>query len=209
METLKEMPYREKLDYVVGNIEFGKKITADFIDEHLGYDAKTKLQMKWQSGITPIPEDASFEERYETAYKNWIWIGKTDFAFIREQMGEAGIEKFERVEVEAIKRKNASPALYFLRFIRAVSPGTAFEMTAKQFAYQLQWITPYKVERLDRDVLDIDIPSCKVVEQPDAQDLCNIACQRIYPTWAAEQFNVDMKYDPQGLSCRCTITPLN
>ena len=58
-------------------------------------------------------------------------------------------------------------------------------------------------------MLDIDIPRCKIVEQPHTQDLCNIACQRMYPAWAAEQFHVDMKYDPQGLSCRCTITPLN
>ena len=209
MELVKEMPYSEKLDIIVDNIKFGKKITSDYIEEHLGYDAKTKLHMRYLEGIAPIPEEASFEEKYEAAYKNWIWIGKTDFAFIREHMGEAGIEQFERVEVEAIKGKNASPALYFLRFLRAVSPGTAFEMTAKQFAYQLQWITPYKVERLDREVLDIDIPRCKIVEQPDAQDLCMIACQRMYPTWAAEQFHVDMKYDPQGLSCRCTITPLN
>lgn len=209
MENIKEMPYSEKYEIVLENIKFAETLAPNFMEGHLGYPAKTELQMLYRKGINPIPEEASFEEKYEAAYENWIWIGKSDFNFIREHLGEAGIEQFEAAEVEALKRKNASPSLYFLSFIRAISTGTAFKMTAKEFAYQLQWLTPFSVKELNQHQAVYDIPRCKIVGYPGSKDLCQIGCQSIYPRWAAEQFKVRMKFDPQGHSCTCHLTPLN
>jgi len=209
VENFKEMPYHEKYEIVHDNMEFGETFAQDFVKQHLGDQAAVDLQLITQEGIKPVPEEASFEEKYERAYRNWIWMGKSNFEFIRQHMGEQGLSQLERAEVEALKRKNASPSLYFLSLIRAISSGTAFKMTAKEFAYQLQWITPFSVSELDQRKAVFDIPRCKILDYPKPDDLCYVGCQGIYPKWVAEQFKVRMEFDRQGNSCTCNLTPLS
>ena len=67
MEYIKEMPYREKYEILLDNIEISKTLIPDFIEGHLGHQARNELQMKHQEGIHPIREEASFEDKYETA----------------------------------------------------------------------------------------------------------------------------------------------
>ena len=208
MVKIKEMTYGDKYAIVLENINFTKTLGPAFVKKHLGDQAATELQSTWEEGTKPVPEEASAEEKYETAYGNWIWMGKSEFSFIRKQMGEEGIAQFVRAEVEELKRKNAGPAQFFLSLIRAISPGYAFTMIAKEFAYQLQWITPFSVSELTQHGALVNIPSCKILDFQETDDLCRIGCQSIYPTWVAEQFKVKMKFDRQGNSCTCTLTPL-
>jgi hypothetical protein len=208
MGNFKEMPYQEKYEIVMDNIDFAEELMPAFVKDHLGAQAEIELRALYQEGIKPVPDESSFEEKYETAYGNWAWIAKSDFNFLRKHMGDEGIELFVRADVEALKRKNANPSLFFLSLIRAISPRTAFKMTAREFSYQLQWITPFSVEEMTPNRAVFDIPRCKIIEHPESDDLCNIGCQGIYPRWVAEQFKVKMEFDPKGISCSCTLTPL-
>jgi hypothetical protein len=206
MGKLKEMPYSEKYTIIVANMN--DTFVPSFVQKHLGDQAVAELQRIWGEGIKPVAEGASFEEKYEMAYGNWVWMAKSSVAFIREQLGEDGIEQFKRAEVEALKRKSASPALFLLRLVRALSPNTAFKMIANKFTYQLQWITPFSVSEMTQYRVVYDIPRCKILDYPDSEDLCVIGCQSAYPTWVAEQFKVKMEFGRQGNSCKCTLTPL-
>lgn len=209
MDKVKQMPYAEKHELTIDSIQFNETLAMDFVQEHMGSQAKSELQSIYREGLKPVPDGVSIEEKYEAAYKNWVWMGKSNFKFVRERMGLEGIEWLEQAEVEALIRKYAGLKSFLLHLIRAISPGKAFELTAKEFSYQLQWITPINVDRLNDQEMCIDIPRCKILEQPEAQDLCKIGCQRIYPAWAAEQFHVEMKFYPVGQSCICKISPLN
>ena len=100
MEKIKEMPYSEKYAILLDNMN--DKFVPSFVQKHLGDQAVVELQRIWREGVTPIPEDASFEEKYEIAYGNWIWMAKSNIIFIRKQLGEDGIEQFKRAEVEAL-----------------------------------------------------------------------------------------------------------
>ena len=122
MGNIKMMPSSRKYANVLDNIKLDEN-TLSFVRKHLGDQAAVELQNIWHEGVKPIPEDASFEDKYEIAYSNWIWMGGTDFNFIRKRLGEEGVEQFKRTEVEVLKRKNASPALLFLRLVRALSSG--------------------------------------------------------------------------------------
>ena len=164
------------------------------------------VEETWQEGTRPIPAGASFAEKYEIAYSNWISLMKI-YPFIRKQMRENGIKKFERAEVEALIKKNDSPALFMLKIIRAFSPATAFGMTAKQMGYQLQWLTPFSVPELTRHKAVINMPRCKILDFPDTEDICRVGCSSTYPIWMNEQFMVDMKCNRQGNSCTITLTP--
>ena len=89
-------------------------------------------------------------------------------------MGEEGIKQFVRAEVDALKHENASPALLMLKLVRAISPGLAFTMVAKQTTYKLQWLSPYSVPELTRHRTVFDIPRCKILDFSDSDDLCLI-----------------------------------
>ncbi|MFC1962632.1 hypothetical protein ACFLWB_01340 [Chloroflexota bacterium] len=208
METVKEMSYSEKHAKVIDNMKFDEMFILPFIQKHLGDQAVSELERTWQEGVKPVREEASFEEKYEAAYSNWIWIAKSAYSFIRKQMDEGGIGKFERAEVEALKRKNAGPALLLLKLMRAFSPGSAFTMAAKNMAYQLQWLTPFTVSELTQSRAVINIPRCKILDFPETEDICLVGCMSTYPMWVAEQFKVDMKFERQGNSCTCALTPL-
>jgi len=208
MVTVKQMPYAEKYTNVLDSIKLSETFAPSFVRDHLGEEAAAQLRNIWQESAKPVPDDASDEEKYEIAYANWISMAKSNLGFIREQLGEDGIKQLEQEEVEALKKKNASPALFLLKLIRAISPGTAFAMTNKQLAYKLQWITPFSVSEMTRGKVVFNIPRCKILDFPDTEDLCVIGCQTIYQKWMAEQLMVDMGFERQGNSCTATVTRL-
>ena len=209
MVKVKEMPYSEKYMIAQDNIGFFESIFPPFIKEHLGDEALIEHQNAWSEGIKPIPDNATIEDKYETAYSNWIWMAKSNFNFIREKMGEEGIKQLIRHETDALIRKNAGAATSFLGLIRAVAPNYAFLMTNKEFSYQLQWITPFNVTELNKDKAVFEIPQCKILDFENTEDICYVGCQKIYPLWAAEQFKINMSFERKGKSCKCSIGHLN
>ena len=208
MVAVKEMPYSEKYAKVTDNIKFDESFILPFVKKYSGDQAVSELKGIWQKGFKRIPEGASFEEKYDVAYGNWIWLAKNIYPFIRKEMGEGGLKKFEDAEVKALIKKNASPALLMLKIIRVFSPRTAFAMTCKQMGYQLQWLTPFSMPELTRDKAVLDVPRCKILDFPDTDDMCLVGCQSTYPMWVAEQFKISMKWNRQGNSCTGILAPL-
>jgi len=208
MVALKEMPYTEKYSSVLDSIKRMEKFVPAFMQKYLDNQDMIEFQRIWQDGINIIPENTSFEEKYELAYSNWITKARSAHKFTYERLGEDGIEKFKRDNVEILKRENNSPAVFILRLIRVISKGLAFSMTAKNVAYKLQWLSPYSVSELSRRRLVFDVPRCKVLDFPDSEEICLIGCQSTYPVWLAEQFNVTMEAKRQGNSCTLTVSPV-
>lgn len=208
MAHAKEMPAAEKYARVMDAIEQDDRLSI-FIEEQLGSDAYAEYQKIRDSGLRPIPEGASPEEKYELAFSNWMWIGSTSFGYVRDRMGQDGLARMVDRAVAEAKRANSSPGLYFLALIRAISPGRAFEMLVKRSIYELQWLSPYSVEEMSRQRLVMTIPHCKLLDYPNADDVCLIGCQQIYPRWFAEQLKVKMDFTRQGNSCTARVTPLN
>lgn len=208
MVAVKEMPFSEKYAKVTDNMKFDESFILPFVKKYSGDQVVSELKGIWQKGFKPIPEGASFEEKYEVAYGNWIWLAKNIYPFIRKEMGEDGLKKFEDAEVKALIKKNASPALLPLKIIRLFSPSTAFAMTCKQMGYQFQWLTPFSMPELTRDKAVLDVPRCKILDFPETDDMCLIGCQSTYPMWMAEQFRISMKWNRQGNSCTGVLAPI-
>ena len=208
MPKFKEMPYKEKYALAEENVEFLKGFVLPFVRSHLGDGAVVDLQNVWNEGVQAIPEAGSFQQKYEAAYSNWTWLAKSDFNFIRENLGQDGLEKFQQEEVQALKKKNAGPAVAFLGFVRKIAPGYAFLMASKEFSYQLQWITPFTVAEMSKQKAVFDIPRCKILDFKGTGGICTIGCQGIYPTWTADQFKVKMEFDRNGRSCKCILSPI-
>jgi hypothetical protein len=208
MVKIKEMPYREKYENVLDTMKLDDSFFRSFVQESLGDQAVIELEKIWQEGIKPIPPDASFEKKYEIVYSNWVWGGKSVFAFVRKRLGEDGIEQVKRGYVRMLKQENTGPALFMLGLIRAFSPSSAFMMIGKQMVYRLQWLNSFSVSELNKQRVVLNIPRCRILDFPDSEDICLIGCQGIHPMWFAEQFKISKVAQPEGKSCTVTMTPL-
>jgi hypothetical protein len=209
MTEVKEMPYSEKYTLTQDNISLYRDFVPLFVRQELDEQAEMDLLTLWQKGIAPITEDASFQKKYELAYENMIWMAKSNFQFIKQRLGESGMERFIQAEINALKAKNNSLAVWMLGLLRAIAPGYAFETTMNQFNYQLQWLTPFTVLEQSRQKSIAEIPRCKILDYEDTEDICLIGCQQIYPRWVAEQFKVDLRFERQDHRCTCTMMPIH
>jgi hypothetical protein len=205
---MKEMPYSEKYAKVMDTLKFEETHLYPFARKSLGNQGADDLKQMIQNVSQPIREDASFEEKYRTAYSNWVLSGCTSFRFLRTSLGDEGVERLIRADVDALKKKSAGIGLSILNIIRFFSPRTAFSMTAKNMVYQLQWLGAYEVSEMSKTTLVLNIPHCDILDYPNSEDVCLIGCQRIYPLWVAEQLKADMRFNHQGKSCQMTLTPI-
>ena len=203
----KEMSFQEKYEKVQETLDMYWSFKTGFVQKHLGGEVANEFVQLVQQTQDPIPDGASAEARYDVIYGNWARMGELSVTFIRDRLGEKGLEEFLSDEVEVLKERNASFSLTLLAFLRAISRGRAFKTVADQLAYELQWLTPYEVIELDQKRLLIDMPACKVLDYPGADNRCHV-CRTVYPRWVAEQFKVNMVFDRQGRSCTLSATPL-
>lgn len=208
MAKAKEMPYGEKYAIVLDYMKLLDRFVLPLVKENLGEQGVVELQGIWQKGLNPIPDDATYEEKYELAFGNWIQKWGSAFTFIRDQLGKKGVQKFERADVEALKRKSSGLALILLKVMRALSPKFAFQTFAKQMAYQMQVFSSYSVSELTGRRLVLTLPHCKILDFTGGEDACLVGCQTVYPMWLSEQSKVNMKTERQGKSCTVTLTPM-
>ena len=81
-----------------------------------------EIKRIWQEELTPIPENASSEEKYDLAFENWLTNWGTAYRFIFENLGEEGIEKFKESAVEFIKSTIPLPAVRMLKIMKKIMP---------------------------------------------------------------------------------------
>ncbi len=208
MVKIIEMPFSEKYTHALEYTKLLQTFFPPLLRKHLGDTAIIALQSTWRKVVEPILDGASDEAKYEIAYHNWIRQWESAFNIIRDQLGEEGVEEFKRADVNVLEKENSGPALLLLKVMQALSPSYAFSLTAKQMAYQLQWFTTFTVPELTGRKAMFNIPSCKILDSPEGETVCQVGCQSIYPIWLAEQFKVRMETDRKDKSCTVTLTPL-
>ena len=208
MLAIKPMSFEQKYDNVLRSRKVLEAVVLPLVERELGSDGAAELKRLWGEESRPLPTGATTEERYEVAYANWLRNWQTAFSFVAQRAGDAGREKLERAGVEELKRANAGPSLYLLRAMRVLAPGIAFRTFARQMAYTLQFFTPLEVTELTARRTEMAIPHCKVLDAPDCEDFCLVGCQRIYPSWMREQFNVNFAPNRHDHGCTITLTPV-
>jgi hypothetical protein len=205
MVEIKEMPYDEKYSSVLSYIKALDDNVLSLVEKELGAQKVAELGTIWQNGTQTIREDATYEEKFNIAYGNWVRKYSSAFNFVSDNLGENGVEKFKDRAVEALKRKSSSPALFLLKLMRAVSPQTAFRTFAKQMSYQWQVFTPLSVSELSGNRLVIHTSHCKVLDYADSEVCCTVGCQNVTARWLEDQFKLKMTTNRQGKSCTITI----
>jgi hypothetical protein len=205
------MPYEEKYSSVLDYMKALNGFVLPIVEKDLGVQKAAELKAIWQNETKLIHDDASYEEKFEIAYGNWMRNWTSAYNFVEANLGEKGIQEFkreaERANVEALKRKAGRPALLLLKLMRAVSPSIAFRTLAKQMSYQLQVFTPFTVPELSGNRLVLDAHPCKVADQTNSGAICTVGCQQIYRPALEKSFGVRLAFNPQGKNCTITLTP--
>jgi hypothetical protein len=129
---IKEMTCAEKYARILVHTKLLETFVPSFLGKHLGDNAIMELRRKWGKVVDPIPDNASDETMYEIGYRNWIRQWGDAVNFVRDKLGEEGVEQFTRADIDALKKENSGPALMLLKLARAFSPSYAFPLTAKQ-----------------------------------------------------------------------------
>lgn len=208
MVKIKEMPFEEKYEACLGGTKALEIFGFPIVKEHLGDSKVDELKSIWQKQSEPIPEDASYEEKYEIEYRNWLRNWQSAYDLVRNELGESGTEEFIRRAVDYWEKQSPRAALYMMSFVRAVSPQSAFRTFGKQFAYLWQTFMSYSISEFTGQRMVLAVSHCKTLDTEGCEDTCTVACQKLIPLWLKEQFKVKMTLEPVGKSCTINFTPL-
>jgi hypothetical protein len=206
MVEVKEMPYLEKHNEILGYMKLVEGFAPKLVKNELGAEKVKELRRIWGDGIGPIKEDASDKEKYEVAYRNFMYCWVSANNFMTKHKGTEGTEKFMREAINAWKRKYARQAL-LRKTIGMVSSKASFRSVAKQLAYNLQVFSPFSVTELDDKHMILAIAPCKILETREGNNFCLMACQNIIPSWLQSQFDINMNLNRQGANCQAIFKP--
>ena len=205
MVEIKEMPYDEKYSSVLSYLKLMGDSILPFVEKELGPQKVAELRTIWQNVTQTIPEDTTYEEKFNIAYGNWVRKYASAYNFVSDNLGENGVEKFKDTAVEALKRRISGPALFLMKIMGAVSSQTAFRTFAKRMTFQLQLFTPLSVQEFSGNRLVVHTSHCKLLDYPDSEVCCTVSCQEVPARWLEDQFKLKMTANRQGKSCTITI----
>jgi hypothetical protein len=206
MVEVREMPYVEKYNEILGMMKVLEGFAPQLVKDELGDDKLDELRNIWKQEADQVTKDASDKEKYEVAYRNFMnnWVSTSNF-MVKHQK-DVGSTKFMRAAIAGWNRKYVSQAL-ILRTMRNISSKTAFKTLAKRLAYQLQAFSPFSVKELTDKKMILTVTPCKILETREGNNFCSKACQNIIPSWLEKQFNIKMVFNRQGENCLVTFEP--
>ena len=206
MDEFKEMPYGEKLTAILGYTKMVEGFAPQLVRKELGKEKVDELQSLWKKGIEPIPEDASDKDKYDIAYRNFMWKWVSANNFMGKYKGEDGTKNYMQAAIMAWNRRYALRGLMF-KVVGAMARKRAFRIVSKGLAYQLQAFSPFSVREFKEDRMVLTVAPCKILTDPNGGSFCEMACRNIIPSWLQAQFNVKMNLNRQGANCRAIFEP--
>ncbi len=96
MVKIKEMPFKAKYEFCVNGMTALEAFGFPLVKERLGDGKLDELKSMLQKQSKAIPEDASYEVKYEIAYSNWLRNWQSAYDLVRNELGESGTEEFVR-----------------------------------------------------------------------------------------------------------------
>jgi hypothetical protein len=208
MVEFREMPYGEKFTGILGYTKMVESFAPQLVKKELGEEKVDELRSLWKKGTEPIPEDASDKDRYEIAYRNFMWKWVSANNFMDTHQGEDGTKKYMHAAIAAWNRKYALRGLMF-KVVGGISRKTAFRLVSKGLAYQLQVFSPFSVTELKENRMVFTITPCKILADQNGSGFCVMACQNIIPSWLEAQFSVKMNLNRRGANCSAIFEPFS
>jgi hypothetical protein len=202
MDQVKQMPFSEKYEGVKTYVDVLEGFAPKLVKEELGETEEEELREIWKKESEPIPKDASDQEKYEIAYRNFMKNWMSAYNFMKQHKGEDGTKKFMQAAIGGWRQRYSGDAL-MLKIYSTVARKKAFQSLGKQLAYRLQVFSPFVVTELTDKRMVLKVSPCKIPKTPGGGDFCALACENVIPVWLERQFNIKM--DPTRHGEDCTV----
>lgn len=199
------MSFSEKLKSIQRFEKNIRSYTSSLVKDQLGTEKLEELKLLWNKDFQPVPQNATDEEKYDVAYRNYMQTFVIAAQFMARNQGDHGIAEFNRVAIESMKRTGATPSNVLAKTLMTFAPKSSFQTIAKELAYRLQAYSPFTVDQLDENQMVLTLTPCKVAS--NSQMFCNDACKNVIRVWLEAQFNLKMVSDTQGTNCTVKISP--
>jgi len=208
MIVTKQMPSKEKLEAVERLDRLVEDFAPKVVKEVLGVEKLQELRNTWATQSEHILSEASDQEKYEIAYRNFLkkWVSANNL--MEKYEGEVGTSKYLTAAIAGWKKQYSGNS-FLLKTIWGLSPKIAFHKLASQLSYALQVFSPFTVSELTETRMTLTVDPCKIAETPEGSNFCVMACQNIIPSWLESEFDVKMRHNWQGKRCIVTFEPFN
>jgi hypothetical protein len=202
MKKLRPMPDREKYLHAFGMVRAYQKHVLPFIEERLGYAARHELNSVWQAAIMPIREDDPDDQKYESAYSNWLWMARCSHDFLADLLDREGVADYKRLLLRLYKRQYDNPDLAILRFF---GNHTAL---ARAWAYEMQWMTPVELSDKSNNQVTCTVRDCKIQQTPATERICRVDCRNVGTALVRKVYHLDRVETIADHGCTITLTPI-
>ena len=206
MIEVQEMPFNEKLEGILLMQSIVENFAPKLVKSEFNDQKLRELRNIWKDESEPISLEATDEEKYELAYKNFLQNWMSGKNFMQKYGGGLGVRNYVKAATNAWKSQYSNYEMP-IKVLSRVSSKTAFKMLAKRLAYQLQIFSPFTVSELSDDKMVLEMTPCKIACTRSSNDFCLMACQNILPAWLQASYNVKMILNPQGKNCTAILTP--
>lgn len=202
MNTIRDMPDRDKFQHAFGMVRQYQKHILPFVEEHLGFAAMHELRSVWQAAIIPTRENGSDARNYESAYSNWLWMARCSHDYLADILERDEVAEYKRLLLQLYIRQQDNPDLAICRIF---NNSTAL---AKTWAYKMQWITPIESMTKNNTQFTCVIKDCKILQTPATERVCRVDCRNVGTYLASKVYHLERTTISVNHGCTITLTPL-
>jgi len=199
------MPLQEKLNNIQQYEKNIKSYTLRLVKNELGKEKQEELRSIWQKNSKPVPVEGGDEEKYETAYGNYLQTYVSARQFMDKHQGDKGVVKFNRAAISGMKKTGTTPSNVVAKTMMPIRRKASFQTIARELAYRLQVFSPFSVDQLDEDQMVVTLTPCKIASSN--LEFCNYACQSVIRVWLESQFGLNMVSTQEGMNCTIKFMP--
>ena len=208
MAEFRQMNFNQKLASILSYTNIVEHFAPQVVQRELGEEKLSELRNLWTQSTQTIPAEAPDNEKYEVAYRNFMYKWVSANNLMRSNKGEEGTAIYMKAAISGWKKKysRSSP---MLKIIDAFSRKKAFQLLSNRLAYELQAFSPYTITEQKEKRMILDVSPCKIIKDKNGADFCVMACQNIIPSWLQAQYNLKMFSNRQGENCKVTFEPFS
>jgi hypothetical protein len=201
------MPLQEKLKNIQQYEKNIKSYTLRLVKNELGNEKQEELRSIWQKNSKSVSVEGGDEEKYETAYGNYLQTYISARKFMEKHQGDKGVEKFNQAAISSMKKTGATPSNVLAKTVMPIRRKASFQTIARELAYRLQVFSPFSVDQLDEDQMVVTLTPCKIASSN--LEFCNYACQSVIRVWLESQFGLNMVSTQEGSNCTIQFKPFD
>jgi hypothetical protein len=201
MNKVKPMPDREKFQHAFDMVRLYQKRVIPFVEEQLGYAAMHELSAVWQAAMMPIREDDSDQEKYKSAYNNWLWMARCSHDYLADLLKQDEVAEYKRLLLQLYKRQQGNPDLAIYRMLKNQTA------LVKAWLYEMQWMTPIELTSGNDEKFICMVHGCKIQQTAGMIRICRVDCRNVGTALARKVYHLNRVTTLNDHGCTISLTP--